>query len=154
MMMTLGLFVFTLKTVPYQELQLQKQWRHASNGRIGKRPILQFLGPDTDTITLSGMLMPEITGGTISLLILEQMAETGKGWPLIGGDGTIYGAFVIESIFTTKSEFLQDGAARKIDFTITLKRVDESLASMMGDLSDQLTQLKDSAINLTGGLLS
>lgn len=154
MMMTLGLFVFTLKTVPYQELQLQKQWRHASNGRIGKRPVLQFLGPDTDTITLSGILMPEITGGTLSMLVLEQMAETGKGWPLIGGDGTIYGTFIIESMNTTRSEFLQDGAARKIDFNIALKRVDESLTAMLGDLSGQLTQLKDTAINMAGGLLS
>ncbi|EKY3119545.1 phage tail protein [Cronobacter turicensis] len=153
MMMTLGLFVFMLKTVPYQELQLQKQWRHASNSRIGKRPSLQFLGPDTDTITLSGALMPAITGGRISLLALEQMAETGKGWPLIGGEGTIYGMFVIESINTTKSEFFRDGAARKIDFTITLKRIDETLQSMLGDLSTQLTQLKDSAINMAGGLL-
>ncbi|WP_024554770.1 phage tail protein [Franconibacter helveticus 513] len=153
MMMTLGLFVFMLKTVPYQELQLQKQWRHASNSRIGKRPSLQFLGPDTDTITLSGTLMPAITGGRISLLALEQMAETGKGWPLIGGEGTIYGMFVIESINTTKSEFFRDGAARKIDFTITLKRIDETLQSMLGDLSTQLTQLKDSAINMAGGLL-
>lgn len=153
MMMTLGLFVFMLKTVPYQELQLQKQWRHAGNGRIGKRPALQFLGPDTDTVTLSGTLMPAITGGRFSLLALEQMAETGKGWPLIGGEGTIYGMFVIESINTTRSEFFSDGAARKIDFTVVLKRVDESLVSMLGDLSGQLTQLKDSAISMAGGLL-
>ncbi|HGY3716528.1 TPA: phage tail protein [Citrobacter gillenii] len=154
MMMTLGMFVFTLKTVPYQELQYQQQWRHASNSRVGLRPTLQFLGPDTDTITLSGVLMPFITGGSISMLALQLMAATGKGWPLIEGSGTIYGMYVIESISQTKSEFFSDGAPRKIEFTVTLKRIDESLASMLGDMSGQLTELKDSAINMAGGLLS
>lgn len=154
MMMVLGLFVFTLKTVPYQELQLQRQWRHASNSRVNARPVLQFVGPDTDTITLNGTLMPAITGGRLSMLTLDQMAETGKAWPLIEGSGTIYGMFIIESISQTKREFFSDGAARQIEFTITLKRVDESLTEMMGDLSGQLTQLKDSAISMAGGLLS
>ncbi len=40
-------------------------------------------------LTLSGVLMPEITGGRLSLLALEQMAEQGKAWPLIEGSGTI-----------------------------------------------------------------
>lgn len=154
MMMTLGMFVFTLKTVPYQELQYQKAWRHAANNRVGKRPTLQFIGPDTDTITLSGALMPAITGGNLSLLALETMAETGKGWPLIEGSGTIYGMFVISELNRTKSEFFSDGAPRKIEFTITLKRVDESLSEMLGDLSGQLVQLKDTAIKAAGGILS
>lgn len=154
MMMTLGMFVFTLKTVPYQELQQQKEWRHASNNRVGKRPSLQFVGPDTDTITLSGVLMPAITGGSLSMLALETMAETGKGWPLIEGSGTIYGMYVISSMSRTKSEFFSDGAPRKVEFTITLKRVDESLSEMLGDLSGQMIQLKDTAIKAAGGLLS
>ena len=62
--------------------------------------------------------------------------------------------FVIESISQTKRELFSDGAARQIEFTITLKRVDESLNNMLGDLSGQLTQLKDSAISMAGGLLS
>lgn len=154
MMMTLGFFVFMLKTVPYQELQLQQQWRHASNSRVGFRPVLQFLGPDSDTITLSGVLMPFITGSTFSMLTLQTMAETGKGWPLLEGTGMIYGMFVIESISQTKSEFFSDGSPRKIEFTITLKRIDESLTSMLGDMRGQLIELKDSALNEVGGLLS
>ena len=63
MMMVLGLYVFMLRTVPYQELQYQRNWRHAVNSRINRRPSTQFLGPDNDTLTLSGVLLPEITGG-------------------------------------------------------------------------------------------
>ncbi|SUH32494.1 phage tail protein [Salmonella enterica subsp. enterica] len=79
MMMVLGLYVFMLRTVPYQELQYQRSWRHTANSRVNRRPSTQFLGPDNDSLTLSGVLLPEVTGGRLSLLALEQMAELGKG---------------------------------------------------------------------------
>lgn len=152
MMMVLGLYVFMLRTVPYQELQYQRNWRHAVNSRINRRPSTQFLGPDNDPMTLSGVLLPEITGGRLSLLALEQMAEQGKAWPLIEGSGTIYGMFVIESLNQTKTEFFESGMARRIEFTLTLKRVDESLSNMFGSLSDQLSNLKDSASSAIGNI--
>ncbi|WP_039045797.1 phage tail protein [Plesiomonas shigelloides] len=154
MMLSLGLFVFMLKTVPYQELQQQKAWRHATNSRIGRRPSSQFLGPDTDVITLTGTLFPALTGGRFSMLTLEQMADTGKAWSLLDGAGTIYGMYVIESINQTKKVFFSDGSARQIDFTISLKRVDESLTDMFGDLADQLGQMKDNVSSAIGGMLS
>lgn len=145
MMMTLGLFVFMLETVPYQELQLQRSWRFPSNSRVGFRPSLQFAGPDTDTLTLSGVLLPELTGGRLSLYALEQIAELGRAWPLIEGSGTIYGMYVIESLSQTKAEFFSNGACRRIEFTLTLKRADESLGEMFGSLSGQLDAMKSAA---------
>ena len=161
MMMVLGLYVFMLRTVPYQELQYQRSWRHAANSRVNRCPSTQFLGPDNDMLTLSGVLMPEITGGRLSLLALEQMAEQGKAWPLIEGSGTIYGMYVIEGLNQTKTEFFCDGMPRRIEFTLSLKRVDESLSDMFGDLSAQLNNLQDTATSAlsnisktAGGLLS
>lgn len=150
MMMTLGLFVFMLETVPYQELQLQRSWRFPSNNRVGFRPSLQFTGPDTDTLTLSGVLLPELTGGRLSLYALEQIAELGRAWPLIEGSGTIYGMFVIESLSQTKAEFFSNGACRRIEFTLTLKRADESLGEMFGSLSGQLDAMKSAAAGVAG----
>ena len=154
MMMTLGLFVFMLKTVPYQELQHQRSWRFPTSSRVGVRPSVQFLGPDNDTITLSGVLLPEITGGRLSLYALEQIAELGRAWPLIEGSGTIYGMFVIESLSQTKAEFFQSGDCRRIEFTLTLKRTDESLGEMFGSLSDQLTAIKGAATDAAGKVTS
>lgn len=115
-------------------------------------PVNAVLGPDNDSLTLSGVLLPEVTGGRLSLLALEQMAELGKAWPLIEGSGTIYGMFVIESLSQTKTEFFASGMPRRIEFTITLKRVDESLSDMFGSLSDQLSNLQDSAASAIGGI--
>ncbi len=87
--------------------------------------------------------------------------EQGKAWPLIEGSGTIYGMYVIEGLNQTKTEFFRDGMPRRIEFTLSLKRVDESLSDMFGDLSAQLNNLQDTATSAlsdisktVGGLLS
>ncbi len=45
--------------------------------------------------------------------------------------------YVINNISETGSLFFADGTARKIDFTLTLTRVDESLAALYGDIGEQ-----------------
>ncbi|OKB01041.1 phage tail protein [Aeromonas salmonicida subsp. salmonicida] len=130
MMMTLGWFVFMRSTVAPQSQQDEKAWRHPGNNRIGARPAYQFLGPDEETSTLSGVLLPELTGGPIALDMLNLMADSGQAFPLIQGDGVMRGSFVIEGISTTRSEFFQDGSARKIEFSIKLKRVDDNDSSL------------------------
>ncbi|MDE1474127.1 phage tail protein [Xenorhabdus bovienii] len=142
MMATLGLFVFMLKTTPYQSFQYKQSWRHAFNSRVGARPAWQFVGSDNDTITLSGELYPELTGGSPSLLVLKLMADSGKAWSFIDGSGVIYGMFVIESVDETKTEFMSGGAAKKISFTLTLRRVDNNLFEMLGDLQEQLSDMQ------------
>lgn len=140
-MMALGLFVFMLDTIPYQQLQQQLKWRLPSNNRVGMRPAYQFAGPDEETITLSGTLMPELTGGDTALALLKLMADQGKAWPLIEGTGAIYGFYAVESIDTTRSEFFSDGKARRIEFTITLKRTDSSLLDALGAVTRGILEL-------------
>lgn len=161
MMLTLGLFVFELQTLPYQSLQQSLDYRWPSNSRIGQRDAYQFLGIGEDKITLSGVLLPEITGGALSMLTLKTMAELGKAWPLIGGDGAIYGMYVISSMTQTQSVFFADGSARRIEFSMTLTRVDESLGAMFGDLQQQANDLAgqagemaQKAQDMAGGLFS
>lgn len=150
MMLALGMFVFMLQTLPYQNLQRQTDYRWPTNDRIGLRAIPQFLGPGAEKITLSGELLPEITGGKMSLLGLHLMAEQGRAWSLIGGEGTIYGMFIVESLSETFTDFFADGSARKIEFTVNLLRVDESLSAMFGDLKAQSDGLMTQAGDLAG----
>jgi phage protein U len=133
MMMVLGMFVFELASAPYQTLEQSKSWRHASQTRIGTGPAHQFLGPDAETITLSGALYEELNAGEVSLLVLDEMANTGEKYFLIEGTGWIYGEYVIESIKTTRSLFYQNGSARKIEFNLSLKRItSDPLETIMG----------------------
>ena len=140
MMMCFGLFVFGLHTTPYQQLQRQLSWRHPSTSRVGKRPARQFIGVGDETITLSGVLYPELTGGKISLAALKAMGDTGKAWPLIEGTGIFYGLFVIEEMSQTDSVFFPDGAPRKIEFSLKLTRVDDE-PDLLGQVTGKLLSL-------------
>lgn len=134
MMMALGLFVFSLRTASYQELQRVTNWRHPSNSRVGDSPAYQFIGKGEDTITLKGTIMHELTGSQNTLETVRQMGDTGKAYTLIEGTGKLYGLVIIESLDDTKTFFFEDGAARKTDFTITLKIVRVFDFGMMGSL--------------------
>ncbi|WOD12776.1 phage tail protein [Pseudomonas sp. NyZ704] len=134
MMMAMGLYIFSLSTAAYQQLQRQTSWRHPANSRIGAMPARQYLGKGDDTITLSGLIMPELTGERVSLDALRLMANTGKAWPLVEGTGRLYGLWIIESINETNTLFFADGAPRRIDFSLTLQRVDDSQIELLGDI--------------------
>ena len=136
MMMALGLFVFSLSTLPYQELKRRRGWRFASNNRVGRKPARQYVGEDDETISLSGVLLPELTGGDMSLAVIEAMAGQHTAWPLIEGTGHIYGMFTIDNIDTTRTLFFRDGTARRIEFTIALTRNDD--LDMLGIVTDAI----------------
>lgn len=130
----LGLFVFGLNTASFNSLQRERAWRHPSNSRVGKRPARQFIGQDDETITLQGVLLPEITGGRYTLDVLAFMADTGKAWLLMDGVGSIVGMYVIESISETRSMMFPDGTARRVEFTVKLARVDNEEIDKLGDI--------------------
>lgn len=138
MMMVLGMFVFSLPTLAYQELQRQTQWKFASNPRVGLRDARQFTGKGDDTITLTGWIAPELTGTVFSLDALRLMADTGKSWFLIQGTGRIYGSYVIDNMEEGLTELDGAGEAKKINFTIKLVRTDDSVLTTLGlgDISD------------------
>ena len=145
-MMTLGFFVFMRKTIPYQSTSRSLSFRHPTNAVLGELPKSQFIGKDSETIEISGTLMPEITGGKISIQMLELMAESGEAFPLIeGASFLIKGWFVIESLKEDSTEFFSDGAPRKIDFSMSLKRVDESWVVKQNKVDIQ--QPKNTSIN-------
>lgn len=132
MMLALGMFVFSLSTAAYQELQRQTEWRHASNNRIGAAPARQFMGRGDDAITLPGIIFPELAGSTLSLDALRLMANTGKAWPMVEGSGRIYGLWVIESLSETRTLFFRDGTPRRIEFSLSLKRIDDDRIGLLG----------------------
>ncbi|MFC3581100.1 phage tail protein [Sphingomonas hylomeconis] len=128
MMMSLGMFVFSLPTLAYEDLQRRSDYNHAKSARIGARDATQFVGVGAETVSLSGTTFAEIADGAVSLGKLRDMAASGDAWPLVDGAGRIYGAFVIEGVDEKQKEFLSDGTPRKIDFALDLYRVDEEAA--------------------------
>lgn len=79
MMMIYGMFVFELRTLPHQQLQQNKSWRHVKNERVNRSASWQYIGAGDDRIVLSGCnqvnhLIPTrvlVKGGEITCKILK-----------------------------------------------------------------------------------
>jgi phage protein U len=125
MLASLGQFVFGLPTLAYQELQRRTAWKHPTTSRVGARDASQYAGPGEDTITLTGLLAPQLTGTLASLVELRAMADTGHAYVLVDGAGRVYGAYVIESIDEGQSMHQADGVPRRVEFTINLRRTED-----------------------------
>lgn len=130
MMMSLDQFVFSLSTAPFKELQRQRNWKHRTNSRASTRDASQFTGVGGDTITLNGMVAEDNSIGTAaSLDELAKMADVGEAYVLVDGTGVVFGAFVIESLNETETYHTPEGVARKIEFNLTIRRVDDTAMS-------------------------
>jgi len=131
-LLALGGFKFKLKTAPFKTKQTEKSANFAKNSRVGQRSAYQFLGVDNEKITLSGKLLPPLTGGKKDLLKLEKMMETGESYTLVDGNGFVIGSFIINSISNTDDLFFKDGMPRKTQFTLKLTRVDDDRIDLIG----------------------
>lgn len=133
--LSIGQFVFSLKTAPSKELQRQRNCKHRTSSRVGARDASQYTGAGDDTITLNGMVAQDNEIGTIaSLDELAKMGDTGDAYVLVDGSGTVYGAFIIESLNETATYHTAEGIARKIEFNLSIKRVDDDVLSLSSDV--------------------
>lgn len=136
MLMSLGLFTFSLQTAPFETIKRQTEQRWESKPRVGNAPALQYLGQGEDTITLDGTLAPELTGGNANLDRLRAMAATGKAWILVSGTGEVLDTWVIKSVEETGTHLRANGKPRLTTFTLTLKRYWDDDQTMLGKLMD------------------
>ena len=147
MMMCLGMFVFSLSTLAYQNFQRQTEWKYASNGRVGTRNAHQFTGKGDDTITLSGWFAPEFNGTPLSLNLLRGMGDTGNAWMLVEGTGRIYGQWIITGVSEGRTFIGSNGTGKRIEFSVSLKCVDND-PTALGNLRDVLNRYLPDGFNL------
>lgn len=124
-LMALGMFVFEIGTLAFDELQHKLDWRHARSARVGTRDATQFVGVGDETISLSGAVYTEIADGRVSLDDLRAMGNEGEALPLVDGSGRVYGNFVMVALDARHTALLADGSPRRIDFGLDLLRVDD-----------------------------
>ncbi len=134
-LMALGQFVFSMPTLAFDDFARQCSWRHPENSRVGVLPARQSLGPGADSITINGLLVPLIAGQPGALRQLREMGDSGKAFALVAGTGEVFGAYVIESLDEKRSAHLANGAARRIEFSLTLQRKPDATAEADGGAS-------------------
>ncbi len=144
MLMALGLFIFERRTTPHQSIAKNKKERFSAHNNLNSRPTYQHIGTGEDALTISGVLYPEFTGGELSLYLLEKMMRTGDEHVLIDFQSMFKGTYIIEGITENYSHFFADGKARKIEFTLTLKRTDNNRSTvdtLSNYISDVISQV-------------
>ena len=135
-MMMLGPCVFSIETAAYEQLQRNTQYQWASQSRLGHTvmkhlgiggPAYQYIGPGDETISLNGTIYPKYKGSSLMVSLMRLSAGVGIALPLIDGEGIVMGRWLIDSVQETNSALFHDGSARKIDFSLSLKRYNEDL---------------------------
>ncbi|MBO9769699.1 MULTISPECIES: phage tail protein [Xanthomonas] len=120
MMMSDGSFVLSLESAVFPQLQRQMSWRHSSSERVGAagQPVP---GPGEDTIELSGLIAPDLTGSRGSLTTLRRLGTAGESQPLVDGTGWVYGPYLLLAVNETATLFFPNGTPRRIEFQLSLR---------------------------------
>jgi phage protein U len=139
--MSLGSFIFELKTAAFDNLKRNNEYRWASSEPIGNPPILQALGKGSERVDLEGIMYPFHTGfgeKVVSQMIfgnlideLKQLAESQKPVLMVDGTGNIHGNWVIKQIDETQSYFDKFGNPKKIEFKLNLEKYSETNENLL-----------------------
>jgi hypothetical protein len=148
-MLALGEFRFEIETAAYQKLSLNQSWRWPEQARINRDPALQFVGRNTDEISLDGVIYPGFKGGLEQVEAMRDLADKGKPQPLVDGLGRVWGPWVITDISDTRSVLTDNGQPRKIDFSLKLKAYGEDEKSR-GTLKRITRQERSTLMGLGG----
>jgi len=134
-MMLLGPIRFSVETAAYEDIKRTKQFQWASHECLGDKmlkhlgiggPALQYIGPGEETIDLNGNIYPQYKKGSAAQMILMRLAAgIGIALPLITGTGFLLGKWIIQSVEEKKTIMMSNGAARKIEFSLSLKHYNE-----------------------------
>lgn len=121
-MLRLGDFDFEITTAAYQKYIAHHSAKWAEQERIGRDPALQFVGMGTVEITLDGVVYPALAGSrTASLIPLRRMLAEARPHQMVTGVGDACGLWVITDVSDTRTFFADNGEARKLEFSLSLK---------------------------------
>ncbi|GLQ20517.1 phage tail protein [Algimonas porphyrae] len=119
-MLALGDFRFAIGTAAYQTLTRTRRYNWTEQGRVGRRPALQFLGRGSETIQLEGVIYPHFRGGLDQVARMDAIAGQGDPMLLVDGRGFNHGSWAVREISEVKSHIDESGIAFKQSFTVHL----------------------------------
>lgn len=108
-----------------EKLKTKIGGRWEQQKRLARAPADQFMGPDSGTATINGILYPARFGGAGVVRNLQQASLQGLISPIIvinSGSllGTVLGTWYVDSVEDERESWGPDGE-RKITFTVSFK---------------------------------
>ncbi len=135
MMLMLGNYRFSVDMAAYQSKARSTSYRWGKQDRLTTNPALQFVGPGDDTMSIQGFILPHYKGGLGQVESMRQEAGKGESLLLLEGSGKVLGRWVIESITENQSTFFKDGTPKRIEFTLELRKDEDSKNNRVNDLA-------------------
>ena len=122
-------FIFRMETTLFDSVDINTKQRWVASERVGQRPALQNVGPDTDTTSLPGSIFDCWIGDMTSmdkLYAIQKAAEPHELWTIIDGVGQPYlpGRWVISEISEQRKTLGAYGKPKQIEWVLTLLRYD------------------------------
>jgi len=96
---------------------------------IATKPLLnglkgaEFMGEGDDKLSLRGQLLPARIGGLAELEALRALMNQGAASPVMRGDGTRLGSYMITGLRENHRHLLRDGVGAVVKVSISLKKV-------------------------------
>lgn len=119
-MMMLGPFMFALDTAAYNNLVRTTSYLWPGAQRVGARPTKQFTGIGEDKIKMNGVIYPHFKGGLYQVQGMRELAGLGVPYPMVDGNGKVWGEWVIEKVEEQQSQIIQNGAPMRQGFSLDL----------------------------------
>lgn len=126
----------------------------SSGADLAVKPVIggmqgrEFMGEADQNLTISGQLLPTKVGGMPDLEQLHSLSATGTKVPVMRGDGTMLGWFVIEKVAEQHKDLTAIGIGFVVAYSLTLVKV--STDGAVG--SSQAGGLVGMLLNLFEGL--
>ena len=132
--MALGPFKFQAHGFGYQGLQRKLDTTWAELETAGRLNALQWTGPGSESVTITGVLFPREFGGDSTLEGLRRAAMAGIPQMLVTSGGQVFGLQAIQKIDEDRGVHDRTGAPARNAWSIELKRMSAgfSFLSLLG----------------------
>lgn len=117
-------FSFEIATAAYQKQVATRGSRWAEQERLGREAALQYVGYATAETTLDGVIYPAmLNGGSLQegITKLRMLCLSPKPVLMVTGVGHVCAYWSVVEVSDTRSYFMDNGQARKIEFSVKLR---------------------------------
>jgi hypothetical protein len=136
MLAALGPFRFDVTGLPAHEIGRETSGRWPSHDVVGTAPVLEFVGPGTDEVTINADLFPSDLHptGPAQLAALRAAVRAGSTFMFVMANGDVIGRVAVEKVRETGTHFRKINGAQKISVAITLKATGSRTGGGLGML--------------------
>ncbi len=132
--MALGPFLFRAHGFSYTDVNRTLETTWAEIETAGRLNALQWVGPRSETLSITGVLFPVEFGGDGTLDGVRLAARNGIPLPLVSLGGRVFGLHAIQKLEEERNKHNRRGAPMRNSYSIEVKRIGAgfSLLSLLG----------------------